>query len=224
MQDDRIRGFSSQTQHHRADGRERDRDARQSGRARREVRRHQIELVGLALILERNLFLPCPPDRMQCADIVAHARHRRRPGDAEAALVVRLHLRPDAEHEASVRRLLQVPGIVRRDRWRARKRHGDGRTELDAVSRERRGGQRQKGIVGILGRDHGVESGLLRQLRDLLGLPQIVVRNLRDYPHRESPVLVPGRSQRASHGQPIWLPFRSRLRWLHGRQHPFDAH
>ena len=45
--------------------------------------------------------------------------------------------------------------------------------------------------MGILGRDHGIESGLLRQLRDLLGLPQIVVRNLRDYPHRESPVLFP---------------------------------
>ena len=188
MQDDRVGGFPGQSQHHRADGRQRDRDARQAGRARREVGRHQVELVGVALERERNLFLPCPPDRMQGADIVAHARHRRRPRDAEAALVVRLHLRPDAEHETSVGRLVQVPGIVRRDRRRARKRDGDGRSELDAVRRERRGGQRQEGIVGILCRDHGIEPSLLRQLRDLLRLPQIVVRYLRDYPHRESPV------------------------------------
>src|SRR6185369_2449048 len=59
--------------------------------------------------------LPDIPDVADELDHLAHAWSRLVPTHRVAALVVTLHLRPEAEHEASAARHLEVPGDLRVD-------------------------------------------------------------------------------------------------------------
>jgi len=89
-----IAHLAAELEHGRADRRHRDRDAQQPRRFRREVGCHEVEIVGVAMEIEGCLALPGLPDCAHSGDVVAHAWRRRRPSEAVAPLVVRLHLRP----------------------------------------------------------------------------------------------------------------------------------
>ena len=139
--------------------------ARQPGRRRRELGRHQREAVVLALVAQRLLLLPAAPDRAQRLDVLAQARHRRAPGHAEAPLVVPLHLRAEPEPEAPARLRVQIPGRLGHHHRAARERDADPRRELDALRRDRRERERHERIVRDLGRHHAVEARRLGRLR-----------------------------------------------------------
>ena len=60
----------------------------------------------LAVIIQRSFRLPGMPDRANRADIIAHPRGRRCPGNAIAALVMTFNLGAEAKVEALIRELV----------------------------------------------------------------------------------------------------------------------
>jgi hypothetical protein len=187
VQPDAVADLARDVEHGRADRRHRDRHPRQAGGTRGEIRGHQAQGVVGAAILERLLLLPAAPDRAHRPDVVAQARRRRNPGDAVPALVVGLHLGPEAEVEAPTGRLLEIPGLVRGDRRTAREGHRHRGAELHPLGRQGGGGERQVRAVRVLERDEPVEAGRLRQARRRLRPAQVVVRQLGDHSHRGRP-------------------------------------
>ena len=182
-----VAHLAAEPQHRRTDRRQRYRYPRQAGGPGREIGRHEREIVGVAVVVERCLALPCVPDRAHGPDIVAHARRRRRPGKAIAALVVGFHLRAEPQVEAPLRCLVKVPGHVGRDRGRARKGHRHGCAELDALGGQGGRSKRKKGIMSVLGSYDGIEAGALCDAGNLLRLDEIVVRDLSDDAHALGP-------------------------------------
>src|SRR5439155_20207274 len=82
-----------------------------------EERRHQAELVVLALEPGPRAVLPHVPDMADQEDHLAEPRARRQPRRRVAALGVALHLRAEPEDGAAARGGLEVPADL----------HGDGR-------------------------------------------------------------------------------------------------
>ena len=103
-----------------------------------EERRHQAELVVLALEPGPRAVLPHVPDVADQEDHLAEPRARRQPRRRVAALVVALHLRAEPEDEAAARGGLEVPGDLGVDERAAREGHGDVGADRDALGRGRR--------------------------------------------------------------------------------------
>src|SRR2546425_11689087 len=120
--------------------------------------RHEIEAKELTATVQLRTVLPAFPDRPQRENDLAQPRARRLELHGEASLVVALDLRAEAEQEAALGRLLEIPRDVRGDHRAARKRHRDGGAELDAA---RGGGGHREGqerIVLGLGGPQAVEA------------------------------------------------------------------
>ena len=103
-----------------------DRDLRMLYRAGVEERRHEGVTVELALELEGSFGLERLPDRTQGQDVLPEARRGPIPGHGEAAGYVGFDLRAEAEHEAALGEVLEVPGGLRRLHGGARESYGDG--------------------------------------------------------------------------------------------------
>jgi hypothetical protein len=187
MQPHPVADLAGDPEHRLADGGDRHRHHRQSGRLRREVGRHQGELVVLAPVIELFALLPAAPDRAQRLDIVAQPGCGRAPGDPEPALVVASDLAAEPQHEAPVRIRLQVPGLARHDRRAAREGDRDRRRQLDPLGREGGKGERREGVVRELGGHHRIEAGFLRSRREPPGLAPMPHRQHRENPHRLPP-------------------------------------
>ena len=197
--------------------------------ARRKVRRHQIELVGVALKNRRGFFFShVPPDRMQCADnsraCAASGASTPRQSGARCASSP---CQPHASISLFRRLLESQASCARTEAERGTGPTADGRSEPErGQSRSAADGQRQKGIVGILGRDHcilefqpsppivrpsGLAANRCLELRDYLQLPRISRPRSRAFATRLT--------------RPADLsPFQSRPAVsARARQHPFDA-
>ena len=111
---------------------------RQAGRLGGKIRCHQRQLVVGAVEIEFPAGLPAPPHRPQRSHVVAQPWGGRCPGDAEAALVVALHLAAQPQHATSVGVGVQVPGLLRQYGRAARKRHRNGRRQFHPLRRQRR--------------------------------------------------------------------------------------
>ena len=174
-------------QHQRPDRGHRHRDHRQPLRPGRKLRRHQREIVVLALEVEFCSGLPAAPDRTQRPHILAQPRRRRDPGHAEPPLVVRLHLAAQTQHEAPVGMPRQIPGVVGNDHRAARKRDRDrGRQVPRARSPARRMPAARTDLPQLVAVDT-VEAVLFGRLgRRAAGAP-VLHRQYRRYAHRVSP-------------------------------------
>ena len=103
-----------------------DRDLRVLYRAWVEERRHEGVPVELALEVQGSFGLERLPDRPQGLDVLPEARGGPLPGHREAAGYVGLDLRAEAEQEAALGEVLEVPGGLRHLHWGAREGYGDG--------------------------------------------------------------------------------------------------
>jgi hypothetical protein len=133
-----------------------DRDLWLLYRARVEERRHEGVAVEVPLEVQRPLGLERLPDRTQGQDVLAQPRDRPVPGHREAAGYVGPDLRAEAQHEASIREVLEVPGRLGRLHRGARE--GDGYTgaQLYLMGFVRGYGQGQEGVVfGLAGPQAG---------------------------------------------------------------------
>ena len=183
MQAHPVGDFTRGPQHGRPDGGHGNWNPGQAERSGREIRRGQGERVMLAMIVQRFLGLPGAPDRANRADIVAHARRRRAPGNAVAALVMSLHLRAEPEIEPPPRQFVQIPGRVRRDRGAAGKGDHHGGAELNPFRRHGRRRQRRDRAMRVLQRHDAIEAGILRRLGHGLRLAGVVVGDLINHAH-----------------------------------------
>jgi hypothetical protein len=153
-----VADFTGHTAHVGVDAGDVDGDVRVGDRPRAEERGHEVETVELPLEVEPRAVLPAIPDRAQGLHDLAELRARRFELHREAPLVVALHLRAEAEDEATDRRGLQVPGDVRGDHRAPWKRDRDRGAEPQARGRGRGHGQRQIRIVLGFGRPETVEA------------------------------------------------------------------
>ena len=156
VDDDAVGDLARDLRHHLADRGEEHLGRAVRIRRRREERRHQRVAVELAFEFEGRLVVPRRPDRLQREDVLAHAAGRVRPRHREALLDVRLDLRPEAEDEPAVRRLLQVVGGVGEHHRRAREGDRDAGGELDALGVLGRDRERQERVVAGLRREQPV--------------------------------------------------------------------
>ena len=124
-----------------------DRDLRVIYWARVEERRHQGVPVELALELEWSLVLERIPDLMHGQDVLSKARGGLLPGHREAAGNMGLDLRAEAEHEASIGEVLEIPGSLRRLHRRTREGDSDRGAELDLARLVCGYGQWQERVV-----------------------------------------------------------------------------
>ena len=148
-----------------------DGDLRMRDRSGVEERRHQIEAIELALEGQLGPVLPAVPDVPEGQDDLAHLRSGRLELHREAALVVPLYLRAQAQHEAAIGGVLQIPCDVGEDHRASRKRHRDRRAEPDPRRDARGDSQRKKRIVLGLRRPEAVvphRLDLARVARDRL--------------------------------------------------------
>ena len=109
-----------------------------------EVRRHQGEVVVLADVVRLLARAEALPDSAHHADVFLHARGRGAgPVSREAVLVVALHLRTEADGEAALAHVLDVPGFHGEDGRAAREGDSDARLhfQLRGVRRRERRGE-----------------------------------------------------------------------------------
>ena len=124
-----------------------------------EERRHQREVVVLALEGKFSAaFRPAFENRTQRLQVLAQARHRRFPLRAVAALDVTLHLRAEAEDEAALGQSGEIPRGRGGDHGAARKRNRNRRTHFDSlgVLGDQRGGK--EAVVAGLGNPDRIEA------------------------------------------------------------------
>ena len=133
--------------HGRADPGERNRDLRVLDRAGVEKVADQREAIEAALVGGTGAVLEGVPDRPETADVIDDPLRGVRELGGEAALDVGPHLGAEPEQQAPTARALQVPCGLRQDERAAPERDRDGRSQAHARGRERRGEQRQEGIV-----------------------------------------------------------------------------
>ena len=126
------------------------------------------ELVVLGDVVGLLAGLEGVPDGLERADVVLHARGGGHPGDAEAALVVALHLAAEAEGEAALAQLLDVPRLHGEHHGHAGEGDGDGGGDLQPLRGVRR--------------ERGGEHRVVRRLRhvgevktEFLGAPRAVL-------------------------------------------------
>src|SRR5216117_4499698 len=131
--------------------------------------------------------LPAVPDGPQRQDDLAQPRPRRLELHREAALVVALDLRTEAEAEAAVGRLLEVPRDVGGDHRAAWERDRDGGAELETSGRGGGDGQRQERIVLGLGRPQAVEAERLHLARVRRHRLEVVREHVAVELHERSP-------------------------------------
>ena len=137
--------------HEPADAGERDRRRAERIRLGGEHRRHQGVLVELAPVVELLAGLPAVLDRTDREHEVAHPLRRVRPRHREAALDVRLDLRPQAQREASTRQQLQIVRRLGHRHRVAREGDRDRTSEPDGGRAAGGRGERDEGIVRQLG-------------------------------------------------------------------------
>ena len=115
---------------------------------RAEERRHQRELVKVALVFQVAARVPAVPDGPQRLHVLAQPRPcRAGPARREPPLDVSLHLRSQAQAEPAVATVLQVAGGVGHHHGRARKRDGNVSFQRNPAGGGGGYGQRQKRIV-----------------------------------------------------------------------------
>src|SRR5262249_13694711 len=117
--------------------------------------------------------LPDVPDVADEQDHLAQPRAGGRPGRRVAALVVTLHLRPEAQDEAAAGRRLQVPADLRMHQGAARKGDGDVGADGDPLRAGRGDGGTQVWIVARLRRPDAVVAERLRVRRQPARLAQV---------------------------------------------------
>ena len=166
MDTDAVGDFASDAAHDGIHGGHMDRDLGMLDRSRIEQRHHQVDVVVLALHVQRHAVLPAVPDRANGRHILAHPWAGRRPGEAVATLDMRLHLRAEAEREAAMTQLLDRPRAERGHGRAAREGDRDRGAEL----------QRARCLCGQRHQDERIVLGLLDHqavVADLLEQPGI---------------------------------------------------
>src|SRR5207245_788531 len=136
-------------------------------------RRHQAELVVLALESRLRPMLPDVPDVTDELHHLPETRPRRGPRRGVPPLVVPLHLRAEPESEAAARGGLQVPRDLRVDERTPGEGDGDVRPERDALGRGRGDGDRQVRIVAGLRGPEAVVAELLGMASEPWYLAQV---------------------------------------------------
>src|SRR5690242_2628045 len=101
METQAVTGFAGELAEVGVDGSDMHRDAGMLDWAWIEVRRHQIDAVVPAFVIELRPVLPAVPGGAESANVVAQTRSGRSPWDGEAALIVALHLSAEAEQKSS---------------------------------------------------------------------------------------------------------------------------
>ena len=112
----------------------------------------------LAFKAERRPVLEGRPNGLHCPDVLANTWRRRCPRHAEAALAVRLHLRPETKYEPSAAEPLKVPRKHRRNHWTARKRDRDRGVHLEPGGMFRGDDASEEWIVCALRELHRIEA------------------------------------------------------------------
>src|SRR5439155_5804181 len=125
MRLDAVGDLCGRAKHPLVDRGEVDRDARVIDRSRIEERRHEVEVIEVALEREAMLVLEGAPDVAERGHVLLDALRRSVVRHGEAALDVRADLRAEPEIETAAARLLDGPGVHRGDHWAARERDGD---------------------------------------------------------------------------------------------------
>jgi hypothetical protein len=133
-----------------------DRDLRVLYRTGVEERRHEGVPVELALEVQRLASLERIPDGAQSAYVLAQPRDGSVPGHGEAAPYVRFDLSTEAEDEASVGEVLEIPGSLGYLHRGAGESDGYGGAELYPLRGVGGYGERQERVVLRLA---GPESG-----------------------------------------------------------------
>ena len=151
-----------------------------------EERRHQVEVVVVAVELDRRPRLPSVPDVAERLNVLAHARRGRGPIHAEPPHNVSADLAAEPQREPAAGQRLKVPGDIRHVHRAARERQRDGRPQPHALRMLRRDGQRQKRVVVRLRRAVGVEPDPLRPPRRLRDFRRRRARQSRSYFHCET--------------------------------------
>ncbi len=121
--------------------------------------RHQGELVIFAAVVERGVVLPGIPESAHRFELLAQlAHHRLGPGHTKAALDVRLDLRAQAEDEAPLGGLGQVPGAVGQGSRAAGKGNRHGRAIREPLGVLGDQYARHERIVQGLGAPQGIKT------------------------------------------------------------------
>ncbi len=143
-----------------------DGDVRVLDGARVEERRHQAELVVLALELWSPSVLEAVEHRLHAQDVLAQPRPGRRgPRRRVTPLDVGLHLGTEADREAALRKVLEVPRHLGGRHGAARKGDGDVGGQPHALGVLGRDRQRKERVVARFGRGHTVEAQRFHALR-----------------------------------------------------------
>src|SRR3954471_1582492 len=127
--------------------------------------------------------LPTTPDRTQRPNVVPQAWRGRGPGDAEATLVVALHLAAKSQHEATARVGLQVPCLRCQHCWTARECHSDRWGQFDAFGCRGGDGEWCEHVMAKLDGHHGIEARRLTIARSLGSRLPVMHRQAGEYAH-----------------------------------------
>ncbi len=169
---DPISHFCRHSAHIRIHRRDLDRDVRMCDGGWGKQRYVEVEVVVIALKLERRAILPTFPDRPDCSDVVAHPGAGSMPRQAETPPDMGAHLSAESEFEPAAAQLLQSPRCLRSDIRAARKGNRHRGADVDTVCS--RGGQgqdlewivlglfhKQRVVAGVFGllrlRGHAIE-------------------------------------------------------------------
>ena len=161
MQPDAVGTLPRHRRHIRTNHRDMNRNVGMVDGSRVKQRHHQVEVVMIALKLQRHLLLPAPPHRPHRPDVVTHPGCRRMPLEAVATPDVSPNLGSETEQEAPFGEFRQRPGRHRRHRRAPRKGHRHRRAELDPFGRRSSERHHLEGIILGLLHEHCVESDLL---------------------------------------------------------------
>ena len=137
--------------------------------------RHEIEVVEFAFEAKMRTVLPAIPDRAESQYHLAQLRSGRFEFHREAPLIVRSHLRPKSEDEASCGGFLKVPCRVGSDHGTTGKGNGDRCDELDLRSCRCSNTERQERIVLSFRCPYAVVSDRLGAAGEFRNTFQIVI-------------------------------------------------
>ena len=134
MESNAVSDLTSDGTHIGVDRGDVDGNVRVFDRAGVKQRDHQVELVMVAVVIERHTVLPASPHSAHSKDVVAHTGRWRCPFHAETTTDVSAHLGAEPQGDSPARHLLQGPGRHRGDSGGAGERHGDRRSEAQGRS------------------------------------------------------------------------------------------
>src|SRR5437016_3663692 len=160
-----VTQLSGQAQDQLVHARDIDRDVRMVVLGGGEERRHQGEVIELALVGElRSAFGPAFEDRAERLNVLTQTRNRRIPLGAITPLDVPFDLRAQSENETPVREPREVPCYLRRRHWAPWKCDSHRRAEREPFRVLRRKRNRKERVASRLGRPYSVEAYLFRGL------------------------------------------------------------